>query len=123
MNFTILRFDKIDSTNTEAINQAKRGADEGLCIVAREQTARTWATRGELGFRKKMRDFYFSLVLRPKIETHLLPLLTLMTAVAVHNAIEESFKIECDIKWVNDIHVGGKKICGILAETVETEKV
>ena len=121
MNFTILPFDKIDSTNTEAINQAKRGAEEGLCIVAREQTAgrgrhgRTWISAKDAGL-------YFSLVLRPKIETHLLPLITLMTAVAAHNAIENAFKIECDIKWVNDIHVGGKKICGILAETVETEK-
>lgn len=121
MNFTILPFDKIDSTNTEAINQARRGADEGLCIVAREQTAgrgrhgRTWVSEKDAGL-------YFSLVLRPKIESHLLPLITLMTAVAAHNAIENAFKIECDIKWVNDIHVGGKKICGILAETVETEK-
>lgn len=121
MNFTILHFDKIDSTNTEAINQAKRGADEGLCIIAREQTAgrgrhgRNWVSEKDAGL-------YFSLVLRPKIETRFLPLITLMTAVAVHNAIEKAFQIECDIKWVNDLHVGGKKICGILAETMETEK-
>jgi BirA family biotin operon repressor/biotin-[acetyl-CoA-carboxylase] ligase len=121
MNFTILRFDKIDSTNTEAINQAKRGADEGLCILAREQTAgrgrhgRTWVSEKDAGL-------FFSLVLRPKIETRLLPLITLMTAVAVHQSIETAFKIECDIKWVNDIYIGGKKVCGILAETVETEK-
>lgn len=121
MNFTVLKYDSIDSTNTEAINQAKRGAEEGLCIVANEQTAgrgrhgRTWVSEKDAGL-------YFSLVLRPKIEIRLLPLITLMTAVAVHNAIESAFKIECDIKWVNDIHVGGKKICGILAETVETEK-
>jgi BirA family transcriptional regulator, biotin operon repressor / biotin---[acetyl-CoA-carboxylase] ligase len=121
MNFRILKYDTIDSTNTEAINQAKRGAEEGLCIVAREQTAgrgrhgRNWVSEKDAGL-------YFSLVLRPKIETHLLPLITLMTAVAVHQSIESAFKIECDIKWVNDIHVQGKKICGILAETVETEK-
>ena len=121
MRFTLLRFDSVDSTNTEAINQAKRGADEGLCIVSREQTAgrgrhgRTWVSEKDAGL-------YFSLVLRPKIEIRILPLITLMTAVAVHNSIENAFKIECDIKWVNDIHVGGKKICGILAETVETEK-
>jgi BirA family transcriptional regulator, biotin operon repressor / biotin---[acetyl-CoA-carboxylase] ligase len=121
MNFTILKYDSIDSTNTAAINQAKRGADEGLCIVAREQTAgrgrhgRTWVSEKDAGL-------YFSLILRPKIEIRLLPLITLMSAVAVHNAIEKVFQIEGDIKWVNDIHVSGKKICGILAETVETEK-
>lgn len=121
MNFTILRFDKIDSTNTEAINQAKRGAEEGLCIVAREQTAgrgrhgRTWVS-------PKGSGLYFSVILRPQIESKFLPLITLMSAVAVHQALEQVFKFECDIKWVNDIHVGGKKISGILAETVETEK-
>ena len=121
MNFTILRFDKIDSTNTEAINQARRGADEGLCVIASEQTAgrgrhgRTWVSEKDAGL-------YFSLVLRPKIELRFLPLITLMTAVAVHDALETAFEIECDIKWVNDIHVSEKKICGILAETAETAK-
>jgi len=121
MNFTILRFDTIDSTNTEALNQAKRGANEGLCIVAREQTAgrgrhgRVWVSEKDAGL-------YFSLVLRPKIEMQFLPLITLMTAAAVHDALETLYKIDCDIKWVNDIHVQSKKICGILAETCETIK-
>ena len=121
MNFTILRFDQLESTNTEALNQAKRGADEGLCVVARQQTAgkgrhgRTWISAKDAGL-------YFSVVLRPKIEMRFLPLITLMTAVAVHDTIENLYKIDCDIKWANDIHVGGKKICGILAETCETSK-
>jgi BirA family biotin operon repressor/biotin-[acetyl-CoA-carboxylase] ligase len=121
MNFTLLKFDSIGSTNTEAINQAKRGAEEGLCIVAREQTAGR-GRHGRIWVSEKDAGLYFSLILRPKIEIRLLPLMTLMTAVAVHDALESAFQIECDIKWVNDIHVGGKKICGILAETVETEK-
>jgi BirA family biotin operon repressor/biotin-[acetyl-CoA-carboxylase] ligase len=121
MNFTILRFDSIESTNTEAINQAKRGAQEGLCVVARQQTAgrgrhgRAWISEKEAGL-------YFSVILRPKIETRFLPLITLMTAVAVHDALEELYRFDCDIKWANDIHVRGKKICGILAETAETTK-
>ena len=121
MNFTILRFDTIESTNTEAANQAKRGADEGLCIVARRQTAgrgrhgRIWISEADAGL-------FFSLVLRPKIEIKFLPLVTLMTAIAVHDALETLYEIDCDIKWVNDIHVAGKKICGILAETCDTNK-
>lgn len=119
MNFTILRFDTIESTNTEALNQARRGADEGLCVVARRQTAgrgrhgRVWISDQDAGL-------YFSLILRPKIAPGFLPLITLMSAVAVHDAIEELYHIECDIKWVNDIHAGGKKLSGILAETTET---
>jgi BirA family biotin operon repressor/biotin-[acetyl-CoA-carboxylase] ligase len=121
MNFTILRFDTIDSTNTEALNQARRGADEGLCVVARRQTAgrgrhgRVWISEADAGL-------YFSIVLRPQITTRFLPLITLMTAVAVYDTLEETFHLDCDIKWANDVHVRDKKICGILAETAETTK-
>ena len=119
MHFTILRFDEIDSTNTEALNQARRGAPEGLCVVARRQTAgrgrhgRVWVSEKDAGL-------FFSLVLRPTIETRFLPLITLMSAVAVHDTLETLYGFDCDIKWVNDIHTSGKKICGILAETTET---
>jgi BirA family biotin operon repressor/biotin-[acetyl-CoA-carboxylase] ligase len=121
MKFTILQFETIDSTNTEAANQAKRGADEGLCVVAGQQTAgrgrygRTWISPENAGL-------YFSIVLRPRIETRFLPLLTLMCAAAVYDSLVGLFKINCDIKWANDVHAGGKKICGILAETTETPK-
>ena len=120
MNFTILRFDEINSTNTEALNQARRGADEGLCIVARRQTAgrgrhgRTWISEKDAGL-------YFSIVLRPKIENKFLPLLTLMSAVAVYETLREVYSLNPDIKWANDIHINGKKICGILAEMAETQ--
>jgi len=118
VNVTVLNFDTIDSTNTEALKQARIGAEEGLCVVARQQTAgrgrhgRPWVSEKDAGL-------YFSIVLRPKIETQYLPLLTLMAGVAVHDALAE-FGIEADIKWVNDLLVGEKKICGILAETSET---
>lgn len=119
MHFTILRFDEIGSTNTEALEQAKRGAAEGLCVVARRQTAgrgrfgRAWVSEKDAGI-------YFSLVLRPQLEMRFLPLITLMSAIAVHDALETLYALDCDIKWVNDLHVRGKKICGILAETTET---
>ena len=121
MNFTILRFDEIASTNTEALDQARRGAGEGLCVTANRQTAgrgrrgRTWISPPDAGL-------YFSIVLRPRIEIKFLPLLTLMTAAAVHDTLETLFDIECDIKWANDLHSKDKKICGILAETAETSK-
>jgi BirA family biotin operon repressor/biotin-[acetyl-CoA-carboxylase] ligase len=121
VNFTILRFDSIDSTNNEAIKQARNGAEEGLCIFARQQTAGR-GRHGRIWISEKDSGLYFSLVLRPKVEPKFLPLMTLMTAVAVHDAIETLYDINCDIKWVNDIHVADKKICGILAETVETVK-
>ncbi|MBA3694795.1 MAG: biotin--[acetyl-CoA-carboxylase] ligase [Acidobacteria bacterium] len=121
MKFTILRFDSINSTNTEALNQAKQGADEGLCVVAKQQTdgrgrhGRTWISEKDAGL-------YFSLVLRPTIESKFLPLLTLMSAVAIYDVLREVYKLKPDIKWANDVHINEKKVCGILAEMTETKR-
>lgn len=120
MDLNILRFDSLGSTNSEAISEARRGAKEGLCVVAQEQTAgrgragRTWLSGKGLGL-------YFSLLLRPKFEPGHFPLLTLMTAVAVSEALLNACALETDIKWPNDVLVGEKKICGILAETAESD--
>ena len=121
MNFTILGFDTLESTNTEAINQAKRGAGEGLCIVADHQTAGR-GRHGRNWISEKGAGLYFSIILRPVIETKFLPLITLMTAVAVADTLENLYDLKPDIKWVNDIHINEKKICGILAEICETPK-
>lgn len=117
MNITVQRFDEIGSTNDEAARQARLGAAEGLCIVARRQTAgrgrhgRTWVSERDSGL-------YFSIVLRPAVETRYLPLITLAAGIAVYDSLKE-FGISPDIKWVNDVLVREKKISGVLAETVE----
>ena len=121
MNITILKFDSLESTNTEAIEQVKRGADEGLCVIAYEQTSgrgrhgRTWVS-------KKGDGLYFSIALRPKLAVEFLPLITLMTAVAVYDSLKDLYDLRPDIKWSNDVLVNKRKICGILAEAVETSK-
>ena len=115
---TVLRFDSLPSTNTEAARQAALGAPEGLCVVAREQTAgrgrreRSWASPKDAGL-------YVSVVLRPALEARLWPLITLAAALAVRDALEEACGLETDIKWPNDLLAGGRKLCGILAETAE----
>ena len=115
----VLRFDSLPSTNLEAARRAAEGAAEGLCIVAGEQTAgrgrlqRQWVSPKDAGL-------YFSIVLRPQFEQSAWPLLTLMAAVGVNEALREACALETDIKWPNDILAGEKKLCGILAETVET---
>jgi BirA family biotin operon repressor/biotin-[acetyl-CoA-carboxylase] ligase len=115
----ILRFDSLPSTNVEAARRAIEGAAEGLCVVAGEQTAgrgrlqRQWVSPKGAGL-------YFSMILRPSFEQSAWPLLTLMAAVAVHDALRDSYALETDIKWPNDVLANDKKLCGILAETVET---
>src|SRR5438045_9101760 len=82
----ILRFDSIDSTNLEAMRQARAGAREGLCIVAREQTAgrgrldRNWQSRKDAGL-------YFSIVLRPELQMRLWAVLALLSSLAVSAAL------------------------------------
>jgi BirA family biotin operon repressor/biotin-[acetyl-CoA-carboxylase] ligase len=115
----ILRFDSLPSTNIEAAQRAAAGAAEGVCVVAGEQTAgrgrlqRQWLSPKDAGL-------YFSIILRPEFEQASWPLLTLMAAVAVHDALLEACALKTDIKWPNDILVDERKVCGILAETVET---
>jgi BirA family biotin operon repressor/biotin-[acetyl-CoA-carboxylase] ligase len=116
---TIRRFDSIDSTNLEAIRQARAGAPEGMCVVAREQTAgrgrldRSWHSPRDSGI-------YLSILLRPTFPKNSWPLLPLMTALAVSDALINSCRLRTDIKWPNDILTHDRKLCGILAETTDT---
>lgn len=120
LNPQILRFDSLPSTNLEAAKRATEGASEGLCIVAREQTAgrgrleRPWISPMGAGL-------YFSIILRPQFEQRGWPLITLMAAVAVAEALLNSCGLATDIKWPNDIMFQEKKLCGVLAETIETK--
>ncbi|MGI8734110.1 MAG: biotin--[acetyl-CoA-carboxylase] ligase [Pyrinomonadaceae bacterium] len=115
----ILRFDSLPSTNLEAARRAAEGASEGLCIVAREQTA----GRGRLErqwISPKGAGIYFSILLTPQLDPKAWPLITLMASLAVHETLLEACALQTDIKWPNDILHNEKKLCGILAETVET---
>jgi BirA family biotin operon repressor/biotin-[acetyl-CoA-carboxylase] ligase len=120
MLLTILHFDSLPSTNTEAARQAARGAHEGLCIVAQEQTEGR-GRQGRVWSSPKGAGLYFSIVLRPQLQARAWPLITLMAATAVADALRQACQLSVDIKWPNDIMAGGRKLSGILAETVETE--
>jgi len=115
----ILRFDSLPSTNLEAARRAIDGAAEGLCVVASEQTAgrgrlhRLWVSPKGAGL-------YFSIVLRPRIPQSSWPLIPLTAALAVHDVLLEGYSLKADIKWPNDILSSNRKLCGILAETVDT---
>jgi BirA family transcriptional regulator, biotin operon repressor / biotin---[acetyl-CoA-carboxylase] ligase len=116
--FDILQFDSLPSTNLEAARRAAEGASEGLVIVANEQTA----GRGRLGRRwasPKGAGLYFSIVLRPQVEPGRWALITFVAALAVHDVLFECCGLQTDIKWPNDILANDRKLCGILAETVD----
>jgi BirA family biotin operon repressor/biotin-[acetyl-CoA-carboxylase] ligase len=112
---TLLCLDTIDSTNTECKRQAMAGAEEGLVVIADEQTG----GRGRLGrsFQSpKGCGLYLSALLRPRLEPVEVTDLTAWVAVAVCDGIENACGVRPRIKWTNDIVLGGKKLCGILTE-------
>lgn len=112
MAWSITRFDEVDSTNSAL----KRCPDvpHGTVFVARRQTG----GRGRLGrvFASPEGGVYFSVLLRPQVSFDRLLHLTPMAAVAVRRAISDVCGLSADIKWINDLLCGGKKLCGILTE-------
>lgn len=119
LNPKVLRFESLPSTNTELARLASDGAAEGVSIVADEQTAgrgrlqRAWSSPRGAGL-------YFSILLRPTTRQNYWPLITFMAALAVGDALREACGLGTDIKWPNDILSGERKICGILAEAIDT---
>lgn len=108
-------YQETDSTNTRLRLMAMDGAPHGTAVVADKQTE----GRGRLG-RKFISPsgsgIYFSILLRPDTDmTGAIPVTT-AAAVAVCESIRELTGRDAGIKWVNDIYIGGKKICGILTE-------
>jgi BirA family biotin operon repressor/biotin-[acetyl-CoA-carboxylase] ligase len=108
-------FATLDSTNTYAARLARDGAPEGTVVIADSQSG----GKGRLGRRwvsPPQVNLYLSAVLRPPVPAAVAPQLNLLAAVAVADTIVQVCGLTPAIKWPNDVLVGGKKVCGILAE-------
>lgn len=104
------------STNTLLREQANAGAPEGLVILANTQTG-GHGRYGRSFFSPADSGIYMSLLLRPRmVSPEQATGLTTMAAVAACEAIEEVSGCKAGIKWVNDVLIAGKKVCGILTE-------
>jgi len=120
-HLAVFCYDEIDSTNTEAKRMLMRGFSEDAVIVANKQTA----GRGRLGrsfYSPAQTGIYVSYILHPNGTLEHLVSLTTAAAVAVDRAIRKLTDQKPEIKWVNDLYLDGKKICGILAETVTRQE-
>ena len=109
-----------DSTNRVLKELAKAGAKEGQVVIAEEQTN----GRGRLGryfFSPKGRGIYMSVLLRPDDKAYEMAPLTAWVAVAVANAVEAVSGVRPGVKWVNDLVMNGKKVCGIMTEMAVKE--
>ena len=108
-------FKELESTNTTAKQDAEKGAPEGSVIIALSQTG----GKGRLGrsfYSPDGSGIYFSLILKPKFAPEDITFITPLAAVAVCYAIESLTTKKPQIKWVNDIFINNKKVCGILSE-------
>ncbi len=104
---------EVSSTNDVAARLADAGAREGVTVAADAQTA----GRGRLGRRWSSpagAGLYTSVVLRPSPQVA--RLLTLAAGVAIAEGVERAAGLSAQLKWPNDIYIGGRKLAGILAE-------
>ncbi|MBN1278515.1 MAG: biotin--[acetyl-CoA-carboxylase] ligase [Chlorobiaceae bacterium] len=104
------------STNLLAKQLAAEGVPEGSVVTADFQSA----GRGRLGrswVSPAGQNLYFSVILRPLVASYRVPQITLLVAAAIHRALLDAIPgIDAQIKWPNDILIGGKKLCGVLCE-------
>ena len=110
-------FDEIDSTNEELKRRASSGAPCGTLVAANHQSA----GKGRMGrsfYSPADTGIYMSILLRPALDFSEGVLITTAASVAVCRAIERCADVSCTIKWVNDVLIGDKKVCGILTEAV-----
>ena len=120
---SIYYHDTLSSTMDIAADLAFNNAAEGTIVIAEGQTkgkgrmGRTWISH-------KYKGIYFSLIIKPKIPPHQSPILTLISALVICEALKKELGLQAQIKWPNDILLNNKKIAGILTElNAETDVV
>lgn len=114
---TVIFYDETDSTNNQAKRLINEGKNENLLVCAGRQTAGR-GRQGKSFYSPEGSGIYMSLVIHPGSSLQNAVTATTAAAVAVCRAIEALTDITPQIKWVNDVYVNGRKICGILTEAV-----
>lgn len=118
---TILCLDTVDSTNRYLKSLANDGAPTGTVVIADGQT-KGRGRRGRSFDSPKGKGIYLSYLLRPECTPAESTTLTAWAAVAAASAVSYVCGVEPNIKWVNDLLLDGKKLCGILTElSIESE--
>lgn len=111
----LIVLDSVNSTNDYLKKLGNEGGENGTVVAAREQTrgkgrlGRTWQSKKDDGIA-------FSVLLRPNVAPSEVSAITPLAGLAVCKAIREYTRLDCVIKWPNDIIVGRKKLVGILTE-------
>lgn len=121
----VLYYPVIDSTNNEAKRLVNDGSGKPMLLVAEEQTNGR-GRQGKSFYSPPLTGIYMTLVTHPMSRLANAVTATTAASVAVCRAVEELTQLKPKIKWVNDVYLDGKKICGILTEAItdfETQTV
>lgn len=113
--FSLSVASSVPSTNRAVKEKAAQGESEGYVMISGHQTE----GRGRLGrsfYSPSDTGVYMSVLLRPSIAPQEATLITTAAAVSVCEALEKLGVCDAGIKWVNDIFINGRKVCGILTE-------
>ncbi len=113
--FEVSVYDTVCSTNDLLKEIAKQQGEEGTVIIADSQTG----GRGRYDrkfFSPKGTGIYMSILLKPRLMACDSVLITAAAAVAVNDAVQKHCYKQTGIKWVNDLFLNDKKVCGILTE-------
>ncbi len=113
-------FDSISSTSTFAKEVVKAGSKTPFLVISKEQTEGR-GRQGKSFFSPKDTGLYLTLALpfSDKTQNHIY--ITTASSVAVFDSILSLTGVKCSIKWVNDLYISGRKISGILTESVKGE--
>ena len=116
-------FNMVKSTNDIARQLAEKEAAEGTIITAEKQTlgkgrlGRSWYSPEKMGI-------YVSIILRPKFTPDKAPGLSIMSALAVAETLNEYAPKKIQIKWPNDVLINNRKVSGVLTElSAEKNKI
>ena len=114
----IIVYDEIDSTNTEAKRRLYSSDVKDFTVIVSDMQKSGRGRTGKSFASPKGSGVYFSIILHPKdfYDFSYFDLTTVKAAVAVAEGIKEATGKEAEIKWVNDLFINGRKICGILSE-------
>lgn len=113
----VYRYQSVDSTQNLAADLGRRDEAEGAVVVAEEQTGGR-GRRGRTWFSPSGGGLWFSVLLRPRLDPSLVPLVTLSAGVALARAVRDVTGLDAVIKWPNDLLLGTRKFGGVLAEAV-----
>lgn len=114
-NIDILLFDEVDSTNNVCKKIGNQGFKNTL-VISKSQTG----GRGRLGrnfISNNNKGIYMSLLIRPNINISDISKVTCVVGTSILKILKKYIKNSIYIKWVNDIYINDKKICGILTES------